>query len=105
MHATRRAGQGLLVRPTESELWETLDLPASQAGGGNTWMPRRIEGGDLDASCTGADVISLPTSLLSLILVCFFFGVLKAERDELCNAMPSGTAPTDPQDHSKVSTH
>lgn len=57
------------MRPTESELWETLDLPASQAGGGNTWMPRRIERGALDASCTRADVISLRSCLLS------FFGV------------------------------
>lgn len=57
------------MRPTESELWETLDLPASQAGGGNTWMPRRIERGALDASCTRADVISLRRRLLS------FFGV------------------------------
>jgi hypothetical protein len=35
-----------------------------------------------------------------LFLGCFFFfwGVLKAERDQLYNAMLSGTAPTDPQD-------
>lgn len=74
------------MRPTESELWETLDLPASQAGGGNTWMPRRIERG---ASTRHAhEQMSFPfPGVCCLFLVCFFFGVLKAERDELCNAM------------------
>lgn len=33
-----------------------------------------------------------------LFLVCFFFGVLKAERDQPVQCMPPGTAPTDPQD-------
>lgn len=97
LHATRRAGQGLLVRPTESELWETLDLPASQAGGGNTWMPRRIERGP--STRHAHEQMSFPFPVVwCLFLVCFFFGVLKAERDELRNAMASGTAPTDPQD-------
>lgn len=69
MHATRCAGQGLLVRPTESELWETLDLPASQAGGGNTWMSPRIEGGPSTRHAHEQIVIFLPRCPLS------FFGV------------------------------
>lgn len=85
------------MRPTESELWETLDVPASQAGGGNTWMPRRIERGP--STRHAHEQMSFPfPGVCYLFLVCFFFGVLKAERDELCIAMPSGTAPTDPQD-------
>lgn len=73
MHATRCAGQGLLVRPTESELWETLDLPASQAGGGNTWIPPRIEGGPSTRHAHEQIVIFLPGRLLSFFGVFLFF--------------------------------
>lgn len=60
-------------------------------------MPRRIEGGP--STRHAHEQMSFPfPGVNCLFLVCFFFGVFRAERDELCHAMPTGTAPTDPQD-------
>lgn len=49
-------------------------------------MPRRIERGP--STRHAHEQMSFPfPGVCCLFLVCFFFGVLKAERDELCNAM------------------
>lgn len=93
MRATGCAGQGLLVRPTESELWETLDLPASQAGGGNTWIPPRIDGWPSTRHAHEQIVIFLPRCPLS------FFGVFLFWRPQ------SGARPTVQCDGAQYGAH